>query len=112
AAAPPARNPNDIVDPPWARANTPGGKSSALIGARREHRVAGVCPLARGRIEEGSVREVDRTRMNATSSGRHALVTGGTSGIGRAIARALRAEGCEVTVTGRTEAEVEVFLQS
>jgi Short-chain alcohol dehydrogenase of unknown specificity len=33
--------------------------------------------------------------------GKHALVTGGGTGIGLAIARALAAEGCAVTITGR-----------
>jgi NAD(P)-dependent dehydrogenase (short-subunit alcohol dehydrogenase family) len=37
---------------------------------------------------------------------RHALVTGGARGIGHAIARALIADGCRVTVTGLTEREV------
>jgi NAD(P)-dependent dehydrogenase (short-subunit alcohol dehydrogenase family) len=39
--------------------------------------------------------------------GRRVLVTGGTGGIGRAIADAFAAEGAEVVVTGLTEAEVE-----
>jgi NAD(P)-dependent dehydrogenase (short-subunit alcohol dehydrogenase family) len=36
--------------------------------------------------------------------GRHALVTGGGRGIGRAIAAALAGAGCTVTVTGRSDA--------
>lgn len=42
-------------------------------------------------------------------AGKHALVTGGTSGIGRAIAEALVAAGCRVMVTGLTDAEVSAF---
>jgi NAD(P)-dependent dehydrogenase (short-subunit alcohol dehydrogenase family) len=39
----------------------------------------------------------------AALQGRHALVTGGSRGIGRAIAAALTAAGCAVTVVGRGE---------
>jgi NAD(P)-dependent dehydrogenase (short-subunit alcohol dehydrogenase family) len=38
---------------------------------------------------------------------RHVLVTGGTSGIGRAIAEAFAEQACRVTVTGKTREEVE-----
>src|SRR5512134_2892178 len=38
--------------------------------------------------------------------GRHALVTGGGRGIGRAIAATLAGVGCAVTVTGRSEASL------
>ena len=37
-------------------------------------------------------------------AGRHALVTGGGRGIGRAIAAALKAQGARVSITGRDEA--------
>ena len=39
----------------------------------------------------------------------HALVTGGTSGIGRAVALALAATGCSVTATGVSPSEIESF---
>ena len=43
-------------------------------------------------------------------AGRTVLVTGGTSGIGRAIAESFAARGARVTVTGKTEREVADFL--
>jgi NAD(P)-dependent dehydrogenase (short-subunit alcohol dehydrogenase family) len=48
--------------------------------------------------------------MNIDLNGRTALVSGGTSGIGRATAIALAACGCAVHVTGLTQREVDAFL--
>ncbi|MEY8842686.1 SDR family NAD(P)-dependent oxidoreductase [Cribrihabitans sp. XS_ASV171] len=42
-----------------------------------------------------------------TLDGKHALVTGGGTGIGLAIARALAAEGAQVTITGRRQAVLD-----
>ena len=43
---------------------------------------------------------------------RHAVVTGGSRGIGAVIARALVAAGAKVTVMGRTEATLQEGIQS
>lgn len=43
---------------------------------------------------------------------RSVVVTGGTSGIGRAIAAIFAADGCEVTVVGRTEEDVAACRES
>ena len=42
-------------------------------------------------------------------SGKAALVTGATGGIGAAIARALHAQGARVALTGRRAAELEAL---
>jgi len=47
--------------------------------------------------------------MTRMFQGRQALITGGTSGIGQAVAVALAAQRCRVLVTGRTEEEVRQF---
>ena len=48
--------------------------------------------------------------MDLKLSGRRALVTGSTAGIGFAIARGLAAEGARVTLTGRSRATVDAAL--
>ena len=45
--------------------------------------------------------------MKIDLSGKTALVTGSTTGIGHAIARGLVAAGADVTVNGRTQAKVD-----
>ena len=46
---------------------------------------------------------LDREKEQMTVQGKTVLVTGGTSGIGEAIARAYAAEGADVVITGRSE---------
>src|SRR5262245_7020632 len=45
--------------------------------------------------------------MQLGLTGKVALITGGTSGIGLAIARALAAEGCRVAICGRRKAKLD-----
>lgn len=49
--------------------------------------------------------------MMGSFEGRTALVTGGTKGIGKAIARGLSEAGFNVTITARSEGDVEVVRE-
>ena len=48
--------------------------------------------------------------MGKTLSGKTAIVTGASSGIGGAIARALAGEGAEVYAAGRTETSLKALI--
>ena len=50
--------------------------------------------------------------MNIELTGKTALVTGSSAGIGRAIARGLAAAGARVLINGRREASVQAAVQA
>src|SRR5271157_409302 len=52
---------------------------------------------------EPGPRSAKRTASNARLLGKVAVVTGGSRGIGYAIARTLAAEGCSIVITGRDD---------
>src|SRR5262249_48768569 len=53
----------------------------------------------------------ERTAMELGLHGKHAIVTGGSRGIGKAIARELAREGVDVAIMARTKADLETAAQ-
>ena len=49
-----------------------------------------------------SIRPPQQTRLLQTAQGKKVLITGGTSGVGYAVAQQLAAAGAHVTVTSRS----------
>src|SRR6185295_3021548 len=49
--------------------------------------------------------------MDLGLQGKHAIVTGGSRGIGKAIARELAREGADVTIVARNKADLEATAQ-
>jgi NAD(P)-dependent dehydrogenase (short-subunit alcohol dehydrogenase family) len=58
----------------------------------------------------GSVVQVQDQKMSNLLHGKHAMVTGGSSGIGVAIARHFVSEGASVLITGRRRAELDAAV--
>ncbi len=50
--------------------------------------------------------------MDLQLKGQKALVTGGTKGIGRAIAETLSDEGCDIALCARTDADVIATVEA
>lgn len=79
---------------------------------RRADRLAGEAgPSVARCVREGPRRSRDNQHMDIDLTGRSALVTGSTGGIGYAIAKALAELGAFVAVNGRTGERVEAAIE-
>ena len=83
------------------------GAASCSRLRKRNAPMSGVDVVALGSARSMSMRAVDVTYRNDMLAGQVALVVGGSSGIGAAIAAALADAGAVVTVTGATRSEVD-----
>jgi ApbE superfamily uncharacterized protein (UPF0280 family) len=77
-----------------------------FIGRRPARRAIAVAPFD----ADISVNAMELT-MKIDLSGKTALVTGSTAGIGHAIARGLAGAGADVTVNGRTAAKTDAAAE-
>src|SRR6267378_3486016 len=90
-----------------ARRIYPMGRKVYWCRPSKSRKQPGCSPLdTRPSVIERPTHDDWRAVMDLGLTGKRALVTGSTAGIGFATARALANEGAHVTVNGRTEARV------